>query len=73
MEMLLTMKPVSAQFTLQHEARGAPSADAEFHLLALLLQTMFLHIPGAQFSHTLHLRHFRLLKRVHLVTRNVVV
>ena len=47
------MEPVFAEFTLQHEAKRPFAADAES--VVSLTTVGFLHVPGSQVTHHVHL------------------
>ena len=59
-----TMEPVLAEFTLQHEARGALAANTEPGVHALV--TDLLHVTDPKIHHRLRFLLLRQLERCHL-------
>ena len=58
------MEPVFAEFTLQHEAKRPFAADAES--VVSLTTIGFLHVPGSQVTHHVHLATLQKLESGHL-------
>ena len=59
-----TVKPVFAQFTLQHEAKRPFATDAES--VVSLAAIGFFHVPGTQVTHHVHLTTLQKLEGGHL-------